>query len=261
MKKIILVAFLCIYTDVYAQNSTSGFCGPKDAQGNYGTNCQWSLDENQKLTITGTGAMGYHDYYDAPWGKDITEVSISGISSIPTHAFVVSPNLQKVEISDSVTSIGAYPFEGCAKLKNISLPESIKVIHEGIVAGTNVKTLILPESLFDSGSSISNLALTGSKITNLVCPDQKQTTCQTYLENALEYEDYNGSWPPPTKPLSISPAILSYTNDGDKIFYQNHWYNNTKDISAGNYIKKRIYSVDEANAVTGKTNKVRITYK
>ena len=268
MKRTALVLSLLISFNAFAE--TSGTCGPRSGSGTdddpyvYADNCKWTLDENGKLTITGTGAMGEHGYLDAPWGHDITEVSISGISSIPTHAFVASPNLTKVDISDSVTTIGDYPFEGDWGLNNISLPPTITYLGQGVFAGTSLTTLIIPDSLMAEEAYFSKLALTGSSVRNLICSSEKQSDCSAYLENALEYyrpEGYTGGWPPPSRPLSNKPNISIYTKDGNEIFYNNHWYESLKDITSGNYIKKRIYTIDEANQAAGDKNRVSIKYR
>ncbi|MBR2300294.1 MAG: leucine-rich repeat protein [Alphaproteobacteria bacterium] len=269
MKRTVLILSLLISFNAFAE--TSGTCGPRSGSGTdddpyvYADNCKWTLDENGKLTITGTGEMGYHEYYDAPWGHDITEVSISGISSISSLAFVVSPNLTKVDISDSVTTIGAFPFEGDWGLNNISLPSSITYLGEGVFSGTSVTTLIIPDSLMAEEAYFSKLALANSYVRNLICSSEKQSDCSAYLENALEYytpEGYTGGWPPPSRPLSNKPNISIYIKDGNEIFYNNHWYESLKDITSGNYIKKRIYTIDEAEKLSKKTgNTFRLRYK
>ena len=267
MKKWILLFGVFLSFGAYAE--TSGTCGPRSGSGTdedpyvYADNCQWTLDDNGKLTITGTGDMGEHEYYDAPWGRDITEVSISGISSIATHAFVASRNLTKVDISDSVTSIGLYAFEGCYRLSDISLSSSLSFLGEGVFSSCSLlKTLVLPDSLFEGNSSLSTHALSGSNINNLICSPEKQSACQAYLESALEsYHKPPEYWL--TRPLSGKENIKvsTYTTDGDKIFYQNRWYSSANDIISGNYIPKRIYTIDEANAVAGKVNRFSIKYK
>ena len=56
---------------------------------------------------------------------------------------------------------------------------------------------------------------------------------------------------------------MKYTQNTDgTIFYNNHWYKSANDILAGDYIKKSIYTIEEANAVAKPTgNTVRIKYR
>jgi len=48
---------------------------------------------------------------------------------------------------------------------------------------------------------------------------------------------------------------------GNQIFHNNRFYNSANDILSGNYDKKRIYTIDEANRASGKKNTFKIRYK
>ena len=94
-----------------AETVTSGTTG----------DCIWTL-EGTHLTISGNGDMGDYDGYSvyAPWGKDITSVTIEqGVTSIGASAFYRCTSLTSIIIGNSVTSIGNYAFYDCTNLKDI----------------------------------------------------------------------------------------------------------------------------------------------
>ena len=49
--------------------------------------------------------------------------------------------------------------------------------------------------------------------------------------------------------------------DNGQIKAGNKTYSSLDDLAAGNYIPKRIYTIDEANAVAGLKNRISIKYK
>ena len=71
-------------------------------QGKCGDKLTWTINNEGVLTISGSGEM--RDYWDSP--------------------FKNNTNIIKVEISQGVTSIGAYAFEGCEALTSIDVAES-----------------------------------------------------------------------------------------------------------------------------------------
>ena len=260
-KFFIFLLFILSSPAVHA--ASSGICGATAEA------CSYTLDDNGKLTITGNGDMALNTGYYPPWGTDIKEVSISGITSIATHAFVQS-KLENIEIPDSVTYIGAYVFENTWQLSSITLPSSLTTLHEGSFTGTNIQNLILPDSLFEDGSFFSPLALNGSKITNLICSASRQSACEQYLQNAEEYywpdeiPAEERTWPPMRRPLSNRDqiSVSTYTVDGaGNIVYKNKTYASFNDFSSGKHIPKRIYTVEEANNASGKKNSVILRYK
>ena len=261
--KEVLYFFCGLCFCIRAEAASSGICA-QTAEA-----CSYTLDDNGKLTITGNGAMSLNTGYYPPWGTHIKEIDISGITSISTHAFVVS-DIKSIEIPDSVDYLGDYAFEGTYELASINLPSSLKHLSAGVFSGTSVHELILPDSLFDEDSFFSELALTGSKINNLVCSAEKQSACMQYLENAKEYywpDDIppeERTWPPLKRPLSNAEKIkvLTYSFDDEgHIVFQNKVYSSFHDLTTGNYIKKRIYTIEEASKIKEQKNTFKIRYK
>ncbi len=116
-----------------------------------GNNVKWTLWDNGKLEITGTGKM--KDYSDvtpalsAPWysnnGK-ITSVTISdGVTSIGDNAFRDCGNLSSVTIPASVTSIGDNVFTGVGTntsgvtINYDGTKDKLKTLGDNIGIGSN----------------------------------------------------------------------------------------------------------------------------
>ena len=103
------------------------------AEGSYGDNVQWYLDEEGTLTVNGQGAMadvldqnpGWFDYAD-----QIRAVVIGkGITRIGSYAFCRYDNLSSANIADTVTEIGDYAF--CeSNLTALHLPDSVQKIGD-----------------------------------------------------------------------------------------------------------------------------------
>lgn len=95
---------------------TSGSCGD---------DLTWNIDDDGKLTISGTGEMqSWSTPSDVPWVsiKDsIKEVVISdGVTSIAGNAFKDCTSLTGITIPVSVTSIGDHAFDGCTSLTDVN---------------------------------------------------------------------------------------------------------------------------------------------
>ncbi len=205
MKKTVLI--LALITSFNAHAATSGTCGTRSGEGTdedpyvYADNCNWTLDESGKLTITGTGEMGdfeqikigEDDYItSAPWGTGITSVTVGdGITSIGNAAFVGAKKLSTVEGMNDVVSVGdafertgltsiAFPdsvesissFAFCRNLTQLELPDSLTSISSAMFWDTpNLKSIIIPPSV----TTLEFAAFDGSGITSLVVPETVTT--------------------------------------------------------------------------------------
>ena len=126
--------------------------------GKCGDNLTYSLDDAGTLTISGTGAM--YDFSSfgtqCPWDSTkIKKVIVGdGVTSIGDDAFLVKSSslLTTVELPESVTSIGAYAFLNCNKLKNIILPNHLVSIGEyAFNFCTSLEAITIPASVTDFG--------------------------------------------------------------------------------------------------------------
>lgn len=123
--------------------------------GKNGDNLRWKLNADGVLTIYGTGEMKNYSYSaQLPWDKsktmiDVTAVVIeNGVTSIGSSAFAYAA-ISEITIPEGITSIGKWAFEGCANLKDMYLPLSLKKIDKNIFAGLGS----LPENIYYAGCS------------------------------------------------------------------------------------------------------------
>ena len=251
----------------------SGSCGDDEGA------CNWTLDDKGRLTITGSGRMKNYQYTGddiAPWGKEITSVQISGITSIGSNAFrdckeltdidipstvlsiandvFVGTSLENVTLHEGLKSIASWAFAG-NNLKNVTLPESLMTLGGTVFMSTNITSIVLPDSLFGEDGSIAQSALTG--VTTIYCSEAKAQQCADWLETATQYLGNNEY-----TSLKDLATIKTYRKDSNNLYLSGgKWYKNLSDIATGAYIKKRIYTIEEASKVTSEKNSIIIKYK
>ena len=187
-----------------------------------------------------------------------------GVTSIGDYAFSSTFALESITIPNSVTSIGDYVFKDSA-LTSITLSEGVTSIGEGAFSRAYFLTSI---NIPDSVTSIGDLAFKDStNLTDITIPDtaalgeslfngldlSKVTLhcagvleqCQENMRNAgYEVGTYNMVQAPYSKKQA----------DGSRAYYD----------ANGNLIAlkgKRIYTLDEANKITGAKNRVSIKYR
>lgn len=146
---------------------TASSAATQVAAGSCGENATWTLDDENVLTIRGTGRIS-----DSPWekfmqwkqieeypspcdydydiGEDdphfVTVVIEKGITGIGVQSFS-SPYIKKVIIPDSVTEIQTSAFE-YSSIKSLDIPDSVVEIGGGAFAHCRQLTGVhLPESL------------------------------------------------------------------------------------------------------------------
>lgn len=56
-------------------------------------------------------------------------------------------SVTKITLPETITEIGAYAFSCCSALKDVNIPEGVKVIRSNTFCNTGIKTLSLPESV------------------------------------------------------------------------------------------------------------------
>lgn len=145
--------------DIAAEGATSGTTG----------DCTWVLNGTE-LTISGSGSMGTYWYGDAPWGTDITKLTINnGVTNVGERAFSDCSELTSVSIPDSVTIIGDWAFSECTALTSIAIPDSVTDIGRSAFNGcTALANIDLPGSL----SNICDFAFANcTSLTSIAIPD------------------------------------------------------------------------------------------
>lgn len=121
-----------------------------------GENLTWTEYSDGRLLIVGTGNMeNYSENYGSPWSDDIEEVEISeGITSIGGYAFCGS-NLKQIVIPTGVTIIGGCAFQDCESLETVILPEGLNEIGGGAFFNCiSLKSISVPNSVSNFGSTV-----------------------------------------------------------------------------------------------------------
>ena len=149
------------------------------AQGTFGDNLTWTLDEKGLLTISGTGPMPNFDWPDASHPfyairNDVFAVVIeTGITTIGDYSFTFMQNIVRADIPEGVTKIGEAAFYECEKLTDIVLPETVDTI--GMDAFSNclaLGSINIPAGI----KTIDHFAFRGCKtMKNLVFPPDTPT--------------------------------------------------------------------------------------
>ena len=278
MKKwILILTIVCTAFGANAEEAALSSCG---------TNCTYTI-ENNVLTIkpideTKPAKVQQYNrgctsgcYTDAPWyGQGITTINIQeGVTDIGGHAFEdlgsatslsLPEGLQNIgsesfhgtsitslELPSTVKSIGQYAF-AISTLEDISpLPEGLKTIGNMVFANTKITDLVIPSEakiVSEKAFGYFERGWNNSTIQNLYCEEKIADQCAA----AIQWREDNGA--------EVKVIPYQRTSNG-QFFYNNKWYNNPSDILSGNYTQKRIYTVDEANKVSGKKNTFKIRYK
>ena len=173
MFKKILATVLCVIM-VFGSAPLSGLVGldlpefnlftPKASAATYsgtcGDNLTWTLDTNTgRLIINGSGEM--YDWISGssvPWysyRSYIEKVRISNsVTSIGEYAFYDCSGLTSITIPDSVTSIGKYAFYYCSGLTRITIPDGVTSIGVSAFYGcTKLTSITIPDGVTSIGGS------------------------------------------------------------------------------------------------------------
>lgn len=132
------------------------------ASGSCGTNAGWQVkvttvlkQKVYSLEITGSGAMtNYSSSASVPW-KSFVDPSTGNKVDLKDY-------ISKVTISDDITTIGNYAFDGLSKVSSFELPSKLTTIGTRAFALTGMKKVFLPATLTtiaaDAYSGCSSLA-------------------------------------------------------------------------------------------------------
>ena len=337
MKKYILI--FGVMAAFNANADTSGYCGPKDENGNFSSSCTYVYNaEDKTLTISGTGQMAD---VESPWGvipvprtympwRSLdyeTGVINEGITTISNNAFTDS-NVKNVQLPESMTSIGEGAFHQ-SKLENINLPNSITEI--GAFALSNIlsfSSVTLPENLTSltervlyANPSMTSIAIPesvtnidpqafayldghgGSPLTEVYCSKAQEKQCETALAyrggdniDMIVYDTEDGVYQLnginyasaanmsqggescgtdidvcKAQVLKIRGACSDINSDcaafvasakaGRLLKVGSKTYSSLDALMKGNYDRRRIYTIEEANFVAGEKNRVSIRYR
>ena len=165
--------------------------------GVYGGQCgekvYWVLTEDGVLTISGEGEMDH--FYSAlgkvaPWAELnwIQRVDIlEGVTNIGASAFAGCSGLTSVSIPEGVKSIGISAFEDCAKMTDIVLPKTVNSIGSSAFYGcTGLTGMVIPAGI----TSIADLTFRNcTSLTSISIPEGVQTIGYSAFEGCTSLID------------------------------------------------------------------------
>lgn len=106
---LIVAALFAPHTSLMAQTEPSGSCG---------NNLTWTLAADGTLTISGIGPM-----------SDYSSVPVNGVFTSTAPWITYASQLKRLVISDGVTSIGDFAFDGCSGFTGtLTIPGSVTEI-------------------------------------------------------------------------------------------------------------------------------------
>ena len=120
---------------------------------------EWSLDTEGLLLITGIGHMPDCAYEKSPWYQSREQVQIiklgQKIWSIGEYAFADCCSVKQVILPDSLKIISSYAFQNCSALTNISIPYGVCEIENHAFEGCKkLEMFSVPFSMEKLGTSV-----------------------------------------------------------------------------------------------------------
>ncbi|MBQ6749814.1 MAG: leucine-rich repeat protein [Bacteroidaceae bacterium] len=141
--------------------ATTGSCGDNATYAITGT------DGNYTLTISGTGAIGYAEFYSKDLSGIKTVVINEGITSIGDRGFMEQADITSVSLPASLTSIGELAFLDCHSLATVTIASGSQLTTINVNAFENCyfTSIVLPcaglnfigEFAFNRSDSYRNL--------------------------------------------------------------------------------------------------------
>jgi len=267
-KQILTIAIFILWANVsVAANCVSGEENCWDCAKTSKDNCTARL-ANGVLTISGTGKMkslpDHSDEYCAVdnqcWNHlkdDITSVIVEeGITELGSNAFE-KLSITSVSLPSTLKTLNREVFQN-SSLTYLDLPEGLETFggrmfyNNGSYSNPNMQleSIVLPDSLINSGG-LSLKAFENSPIQTIYCPKGKEKFCADYIDSAV-----NEGYIPAGK-----LGYEVYEKYGDTYLYDGRFYQRLGDIGSKVHFQKRIYTIDEANKIAGKKNKLMIRYR
>lgn len=117
--------------------------------GSCGKNVTYTLDDQGKLIIKGSGRMT-----SAPWPKEKVKKAVikSGVTSICREAFSSAGSMTSVTIPETVNRIGDSAFNECRSLEKVTLPSGLTRIDRfTFMECTSLTELSVPEGVISIG--------------------------------------------------------------------------------------------------------------
>lgn len=183
----------------------------------------WNIDENGKLTVSGTGIIASAGTFDCileAYEDDIKSVVIGeGITGLGEANFMGCSNLVTVTLPSTLKTIAKDVFRNCSSLTSINLPDSLLSIGEWAFAGCiSLETIVipnkvssLPSATFKESYALTNITIPLSvKSIGFACfenvyPDKVYyKSCNESDWSNIKIEGYNDG---------IKDATIVYSHD------------------------------------------------
>ena len=203
------------------------------------------------IDLTGVKTIEYAAFYGA---TGLTSANLTGVQIIEDEAFEGATGLTSVDLT-GVKTIREYAFEGATGLTSVDLTGVQSIGYMAFYDATNLTSIVISDSLLDDDGNILGweeesgdytgidaTAFQNTGLSTIYCPKGK--TCGNSFEEVGTLK---------TIPYSI--------DENGQIKAGGKTYASLDDLASGNHIVKRIYTIDEANAVAGKKNRVSIKYR
>lgn len=210
------------------------------------------------------------------------------VTSIGRAAFDTAP-LTNLTLPNTITSIGDYAFRDTG-LTEFVIPDSVTSIGERAFMSYGIgqlEKLVIPDSVASIGTeAFIGLSATVYCTTSSPCADRGS-------ENIVSYEKQGGVYILDGKYYYSGSDMANTTNECQKALgeckrdvleakgicqgsacdtfiqsdgnymlkYNGKTYQSINDLLKGNYDKRRIYTIEEANFVAGDKNRVSIKYR
>jgi len=151
--------------------------------------------------------------------------------------------LKNVNTLKNVTILGKRAFER-TQLRSVDLSDNLQKIDTWSFALIySLRDIVIPDSVTDIGVDAFH-ALSSLKV---YCNNIEGRCDKLFAEDKNTGINLNN--------------LVKYEQIGSNFFMNGKWYESPDDILSSIPIKKRIYTVDEANKISGRKNTFKIRYK
>ena len=270
MRKILLMLGIVIgvLLQINAVKSSPLYSGDDCAAEDGKSVCHWEIDDNGKLSISGTGLMkdfvqdeySYGVDHSRPWfqyADFVNEVDIQGVSSIGGDAFDGFTNITKVSMSDTVETIGKYAFRESPiesltlsqnlksieryafqnnKLSYLEIPDNLENLIDGIFYSSTLAQIVVPDSVKSLGYNVfgSNVDDDGNSTLHL---DKLKIVCKGDVEKCKAFFDgYTYWWDDGRKGFSLAGNVIPA--DGTNCNSLNYFWNGIECVSEPDMSKR-----------------------
>ena len=271
MKKL---TFILLFFYSFQALADGGNCGPYNEETQtYGDNCQWTYDATTKtLTISGNGAMAdtknceanphYIETYPksagfrttAPWGiysDEIETINVQqGITSLGNRAFQGLDHVTNINLPDGLETIGSQAFDRVTSVESIIIPQSVNTVGYAAFAWTASLTSLDVSDGFEGINGKNPFYGVGETNSTRVILHEiisvATVYCNTSQSNTCDSLNFDN--------------VVPYKVEANRYVLNDIKYKTVSDMLNGIPVK-RIYTIDEANQVSGKINTFTIRYR